>query len=151
MGFTYATILAQLVHEAILLPSLVKPMRLRPYEHASAAHREMFRRVSTLANPDGMVRVADVPPTLINSLLSPALLWTGGQVQVAAASLSRCDWLVPLSAFAHEPANEGDEKAFVLQGFDLADGSSRANVARAQRLNPTISCFFVHAVHRRSR
>ena len=130
MGNTYATILAQLVHEAMLVPSLTKSIGFRAPEASSAVHVAMKQHVRGLATAEGMVPVSEVPVRMLNELLAPALVWSCGAVEISADVLKTCDWLVPLSAFEHEPSDMEHTSVVCMQGFNMVDGSARASVAR---------------------
>ena len=134
MGFCYATLIAQLVHERLLVPSLSRVMRLRKPLHVSPAHSEAFETAAAEADDDGLVLISNVPP----SLLAGCLAHLSPPEMDQSVDASMLDWRVPLSCLAYEAAQPEDsaDHCVEIRGFDLRDGDLACNVAAERRLHP---------------
>lgn len=68
MGFVYAPLLAQVIHEATLLPALLREVRLAVPVHGSRRHQ----RVASLPVDDkGLIPLGRIPKDMLKDSLSP--------------------------------------------------------------------------------
>ena len=133
MGFCYSTLLAQLVHERLLVPSLLKPVRLRKPAHVSAAHSRALQVAEDAVDGQGLVPICVLPPSLLEGCLSRVSPVGRGSVDV-----SGLDWRVPLEALRFEAAEPDDSPDHCVEicGFDLRDGDLAAKVASNRQQHP---------------
>ena len=115
MGFCYATLIAQLVHERLLVPSLSRVMRLRKPLHVSPAHSEAFETAAAEADDDGLVLISNVPP----SLLAGCLAHLSPPEMDQSVDASMLDWRVPLSCLAYEERNQRTLRTIALRSVAL--------------------------------
>ena len=117
MGFAYATLIAQLVHDALLRPSLVRSVRLRTDSLLSPDRKRALVPLRSSSGADGMVLLSDVPHALLDDALSP---W----VKSASSLLPNISGLrIPVAALAFEIADDADSgpDCVRLAGYDLRD------------------------------
>lgn len=118
MGNVYAPLIAQLVHETLLLRSFQQVLSFRP----SAA--PWFPALKCQAK-DGMVPLSAVPLPVFKAFCSALKLDPAEVFGVADP-----DMLVPVDAFSVLQA-DGSEPPMRLRGVDLREGDSRLAIASA--------------------
>ena len=114
MGFVYAPLLAQAVHQYCLNPAICVVKYRR---HPTSEHMSRVRDLASVA-VDGMIKIKDVPSDLISSLLT-----SHGLKESAHVSESCLE--VPLSALTHcELATIGSDEAVTLVPLDVRDDNA---------------------------
>ena len=148
MGGTFATFIAQAVHENCLAPALLLKVIFRRPEYTSDHHRRDYDRVVAAADEKGMIRASAVPKHLLDNVLrqfGPAVSSDppAGHLALSGA-LSSSDFLVPASAFLLEPASPSDPSSHVVasQGFDMRRGDMALSLEDAAAGDGPVLCPF---------
>jgi hypothetical protein len=118
MGFVYAPLLAQSVHQFCLSPT-IRVVRYR--RHPSVSHLNRVRSLVSHAR-DGMIMIKDVPADLIDPLLASHGL-------VKSSHVTKSELRVPLSALTNcEVADEKADEVIELVPLDIRDENALISV-----------------------
>ena len=145
MGFRFSTLIAQLVHERLLVPLLTRRVRFYRRDFTPSPVREATSKLAS-ASADGVhVPLGRVPLFLLRPIL---------EMVAAAAEVSGCphvglsqsglpesmaSMMVPLRIFANvpAPASADSRSCFLLRGWDLRESDLSLALAVAPLAAPT--------------
>ena len=129
MGFVFSAVIAQVVHEHVMVPSLSMRIRYRIPAFETLRHRQRVADLSACA-ADGEVTLADAAA---RGFVPEDVPGDGGLSKVR----------IPLSAFILQqaPPSFSDAQCVVVQGYDLRDPDLAATMDRDRRACASLIAF----------
>ena len=138
MGFRFSTLIAQLVHERLLVPLLTRRVRFYKRDFTPRPVREATSRLAA-ASADGVhVPLGSVPPALLRPVLdmvqTAAEVGACPHVDLLQSGLpeSMASMMVPMAVFNNvpAPASASARSCFLLRGWDLRESDLTLALSR---------------------